>query len=312
VGYEVLPAVQVVLDEANAAGELGRYRVALTAINDDLDPATAARQVEVLAQDPSLLAVLGPWTIDTAASAGSSLARTGLPALLAAPLAQAESGNDPAALCPPPGELARELLAQARRLSGGRTVVAGPAGLLYSALQAAGPGAGLQPADVLPPTTVSSGNASPSKAGSDQLAAYRYILYSGDAAAAAGDLLGWRAQGWNGTLLGGPDLAQPWLAGRAGAAAEGTLALACTPGQGSAPGMTEAATARYRAATGSPPGPRALLAYWGAHRLVEALAQDIREHGRPSRSGVAQTLAAQHAPAGVTWLELRAGGWAAR
>lgn len=101
-GYAVLPAVKIALAEANAGGELGRYRVALVALNDDLDPRSAAGQAKVLAQDPDVLAALGPWSAETAAAAAPLLSQAGIPALVPAGLEDPPVGVFP--LCPTTGE----------------------------------------------------------------------------------------------------------------------------------------------------------------------------------------------------------------
>ncbi len=80
-GYAVLPAIKAAVEEANASGDLGRYRVLVVAFNDDLDAPTAAAQAQALALDPDVLAVVGPWTAETAAAATPILAKAGLPAL---------------------------------------------------------------------------------------------------------------------------------------------------------------------------------------------------------------------------------------
>ncbi len=83
-GYAVLPAVKAAVAEANAQGGLGRYRVAVVAFNDDLHGPTAAAQARALVLDPDVLAVLGPWSADTAAAAAPILAEAGLPQLVGA------------------------------------------------------------------------------------------------------------------------------------------------------------------------------------------------------------------------------------
>ncbi len=77
-GYAVLPAIKAAVAEANAGGELGRYRVTVVAFNDDLFGPTAATQAQALALDPDVLAVIGPWTDATVAAAAPILARAGV------------------------------------------------------------------------------------------------------------------------------------------------------------------------------------------------------------------------------------------
>lgn len=110
-GYAVLPAVKAALAEANRTGALGRYRVALVALNDDLSPDTAAAQARALAQDAAVVAVLGPFSADTAAAAAPILAAAGIPALTVAPPPGLADGIR--SLCPPPDQLAAALQSHA-------------------------------------------------------------------------------------------------------------------------------------------------------------------------------------------------------
>jgi ABC-type branched-subunit amino acid transport system substrate-binding protein len=109
-GYAVLPAVKIALAEANTSGELGRYRVALVALNDDLGPRSAADQAKALAQDPDVLAALGPWSRETIATAAPLLSQAGIPALVAAPLANPPAGVF--SLCPSTPEPETSLLTE--------------------------------------------------------------------------------------------------------------------------------------------------------------------------------------------------------
>ncbi len=102
-GYAVLPAVKSAIAEANASGRLGRYRIALVALNDDLDPRAAARQAQALVYDADVAAVLGPFDQVTAGSAVPILARAGVSVLAAAPQADLPAGSR--SLCPSPAEL---------------------------------------------------------------------------------------------------------------------------------------------------------------------------------------------------------------
>lgn len=114
-GYAVLPEVKAAIAEAHASGALGRYRVALVALNDDLDAGTAARQAQALAQDAALLAALGPFDQEAGAAVAQALSAAGVPALIAAPLDVAPPGVT--SLCPPTGQIAAALQAGAVALA---------------------------------------------------------------------------------------------------------------------------------------------------------------------------------------------------
>ena len=80
----------------------------VVAFNDDLHGPTAAAQARALALDPEVLAVVGPWTAETAAAAAPILAEAGLPVFT--------SADTPV---PPPGEQWGEAaLAKAATLAG--------------------------------------------------------------------------------------------------------------------------------------------------------------------------------------------------
>jgi Periplasmic binding protein len=304
-GYQLLPAVKIALEDANAAGELGSYRIALVALNDDLDPVTAARQAQAMAADDSLLGALGPWTSETAAAAAQVFGQAGLPALVGAPLASPPSADAPLAripgaqavfsLCPSFSDIATQLLQKTGQLGPGSVATAGPPGDLQRALAALLP----PPADAASP------------------GAARFVLYSGEAAAAADELTRRPVSTGQGVLLGGPDLAQPWLAGLAGHAAEGAWALACSPepggrASGLPAGVADHFAARYQAQTGAPPGVQAMLVYWAARRLVGALAEDVRAHGGPSRAGLAAALGQNAGHPGLVWLQIQDGNFVPR
>lgn len=110
-GYALLPEVKAAIANANASAALGRYRVALVALNDDLDPPTAVRQAQALAQDGDVVAVLGPFDQATAAAAAPVLQAAGIPTLVGAPLAQELAGVR--SLCPSADEIAQVLMAAA-------------------------------------------------------------------------------------------------------------------------------------------------------------------------------------------------------
>ena len=92
-GYAVLPEIKAAAAEANASGDLGRYRVLVVAFNDDLDAPTAAAQAKALALDADVMAVVGPWTAETAAAARPILAEAGLAALAATDVSIPVSGE---------------------------------------------------------------------------------------------------------------------------------------------------------------------------------------------------------------------------
>jgi len=221
-GYAVLPAVQEVLDSANASGELGSYRLLLVALNDDLDPAAAAAQAAALAQDASVIAVIGPFTIPTAAQAAPILSAARIPALVAAPLGQTMSGIVP--MCPDAAATAGEVekVSCSDNATDQISVVCSQNRQRQSLSEAEFGTAG--------------GAAEP-------------VRWSTDAATAAAWLASEPTNGSGDRVTGGPDVLKPWFMELAGEAGEGTRAVACslTP-RAAVPGeLPEVALARAAA-----------------------------------------------------------------
>ena len=126
------------------------------------------------------------------------------------------------------------------------------------------------------------------------------LLTNASASKSGEEVRGRYANGWRGVLIGGPDLARPWIIDLAGAAAEGSQAAMCDlaalgaePGQGG-----DAALAQ-----------EAALAEAGARILLQALAETISEQGSPTRAGMTQTLAAQTIEPRLAWFQVSAGRW---
>jgi hypothetical protein len=78
-GYEVLHAVQMAVQQRNESGGIDeRYLVELVALNDFNEAAEAVLQARELAVDPGVLGVLGGWTPETARAAAPEYDRLGL------------------------------------------------------------------------------------------------------------------------------------------------------------------------------------------------------------------------------------------
>lgn len=251
-GYAVLSAAKSAVDEANASGELGSFRLALVALNDEMDPEVAAAQARVLAQDDEVMAVLGPFSDRAGSAAALVFGRSGIPALVAAPLAQAPVGVW--SLCPPP----EQLIAQLTDFAAGWN----------------------------PP-------GSPDRRGVVE------VFFPGDAAAAADRLRELRSQGWDGVLIGGPDVLRPWFITLSGLTAEGAAAAACVSA-GAAPRPASEVK-------GAPPDVE--LTRQALRAISKALAVDIARHGRPSRHGLAEALASQPPEAGLAWYHVAEAQW---
>lgn len=83
VGYDVIYSARLAIREANAAGGIGDYRVALVALDDFGDPEIASETAASLVIDPGIVAVAGHWLPETTAAA-EPLYRAGNLSLVAA------------------------------------------------------------------------------------------------------------------------------------------------------------------------------------------------------------------------------------
>jgi len=273
-GYAVLPVVREVLDSANASGELGSYRLLLVALNDDLDPAAAVVQAAALAEDASVIAVIGPFTMPTAAQAAPILSAAGIPAVVAAPLDAPLAGIH--SLCPDFAVIASEI---------GRVVRDGD---LFSCSENA--------IDMGPTTCAVNPNAAALSEADFMVPGERgaLVYWPGEAAEAAAWLADDRNVAFEGVLLGGPDLLKPWFVKQAGAPGEGSRAVACSLRGVEVEGGELPEVALARAAT---------------ERLVQAMAARIQTGADPTRAEIATELLAQKFEPSLVWYEVRDGAW---
>jgi ABC-type branched-subunit amino acid transport system substrate-binding protein len=126
--------------------------------------------------------------------------------------------------------------------------------------------------------------------------ASQIVIHTGEAEVAANDLVRWRRSGWNGPLIGGPDMAQPWFGDLAGAYAEGIAALVC--GRSSDSDDPTNTGDMYQQA-----------AREAAEAALDAIASAIAETGSPSRSAVAQALTQSPPEAQTHWYRYSTGSW---
>jgi ABC-type branched-subunit amino acid transport system substrate-binding protein len=123
VGYEVIYAVRLAVREANAAGGIAGYNVALLALDDGGDPVAAVEQARKLAAAPEVIGVVGHWIEAPTLAAAPAYAEAGLPLLATAagdlpaetfrlwltPRAQREAVPAGARQCPPPCDSLEDL-----------------------------------------------------------------------------------------------------------------------------------------------------------------------------------------------------------
>ncbi len=82
VGYDVIYSARLAVRQVNAAGGIGPYRVALTALDDAGDPLRAREAAATLITDPDVIIVIGHWLTETTAAALPLYAEAGLPVLV--------------------------------------------------------------------------------------------------------------------------------------------------------------------------------------------------------------------------------------
>lgn len=78
-GYDAIYSARLAVREINKKGGIGRYRIALTALDDGGDPDLAAEVAASLVIDPDVTAVMGHWLPETTAAAEPIYQEAGLP-----------------------------------------------------------------------------------------------------------------------------------------------------------------------------------------------------------------------------------------
>jgi len=243
-GYEVLAAVKLALQQRNAAGGAAGYGIELVALNDDGVPETAARQVAALAADPGVVAIIGPWQTETAQAAAPALQSAGLAAIIPAALPDADLARAPNAF----------------------RLFAGDDALAHALLTAMPPGADVEIRGAaaawatrliaLLPASGSAGT--------------RVVLLTGDAEAVARQLTISPCVRTITLCFAGPSVGESVVTARAGDAANGliwTTSLQLPVCAGEAGDFCQA----YQAATGAAPGAHAALAYDATVTLLTAI-----------------------------------------
>lgn len=272
-GYDVLYAVKVAIQERNSSGGTGGYMVALVALDDGDDPKTAIQRAREMTTDPDVVGVIGHFSLKTCRATEEEYQRAGLATL--SPLAQADfsiyapdelTGAEAAryaveelkasrfALLCERESLAEAFIGEAERLGGNAVARASLACDDRKVLEA-------RP---------------------------DLIFFCGPVVEAADCVQKLRQAGSRATFMGGSEmLSQHWLkAGRE--ASEGAFYIASTPPLEEIPAWEDFASA-YQALAGHPPGPYAALAYDAANVLLAAI-ERAAESGRPTREAVAAAL----------------------
>ena len=241
-GYAVLQAVRLRLQRWNEGG--GVPRVELVALNDDGDPALAARLPGQLALDPEVLLVLGPPQGQTALAALPGFQAHALPAISLAPLPDASTLAPPTALGPSgaQGHLGTVVVPFAGTAETVRLALAGQAPGAVVAWRTQYPGPLTQSTRQMPITTTTIW------VGDPQTLAF-LIRSQPSLVPAAGAVA-----------------AEEAFAARAGAAADGLVWATAYPES-----LPADFASTYQQETGAPPEPTAALAYAAADEALKLL-----------------------------------------
>ena len=313
VGYDVIYAVRLALREANAAGGVGGYSVELVAYDDGAEPAMAVEQAHKLAADPEVVAAMGHFREETTAAALSAYREVGIPLVAPVVLAPALVGGTASRDChgaevyrlgPPADGVASALLHQLEELGQSQAALVTEGGPLGTALRRnVGPLSTAADARLQVWPIVSPDDASWLE--EVRTSGVEVVFCDADPVATGEVLLALRTAGWEGTFLGGPELAAPDFAAVAGQAAEGAFFVTPWPFPVGVPGSAETRVfledlvsggkadfvAAYQAVSNDvPPGPLALVAYEATWVLLEALKRDIAAHEAATREGIGTAL----------------------
>jgi len=289
-GYEVLYAVKLAIQERNASGGVAGYMVELVALNDDNEPAGAAQRAREMAVDPDVVGVIGHFSSPTALAALEEYQRAGLALVTSAAAANAVTdGGYPSVyrLC-------------------ARNDCLGWAAARYAVTELGAKRLAIlrdqeDLAEAFALTAANLGAAIVLDVGADQvdwsvqIAAQdpNLIFFTGGAMEGADLIVQARQRGVDAPFMGGDDWGNPKLMQVGGATAEGTLYVTSAPALEEIGGADEFVTG-YEALAGQPPGPQAILAYDATSVLLEAIARAIVAEGKPNRVAVTTQLAEIH------------------
>jgi branched-chain amino acid transport system substrate-binding protein len=277
-GYDLFPAVRLALREVNESGGVGGFGIELVAYDDGADPAMATLQAHKLAIDPEVVAVIGHFREQTAAAAVPTYIELGLPLVAFGELNPDLSSTPGVISTGPDAEaLAASLL---ERVTAAALVHDG--GILGQAMQElAGDSAGL----VLEVAVASSDWLDQVQAsGAGQ------VICDADSVTCGEVVVALRVAGWEGTLLGGPELAATDFVSVGEESAQGAEFVTPWPLPDDLTESEDFAAAYAQVSGGPLPGPLAMPAYDATQLVLRALERVVSEGDTPSRENVAAAL----------------------
>jgi ABC-type branched-subunit amino acid transport system substrate-binding protein len=280
VGYDVIYAVRLALQEVNAAGGVGGYSVELVAYDDRGDPTMAAEQAHKLAVDPQVMAAIGHFRGETTQEAADVYAEAGIPLVAPGVLDAGPFYR----LGPEPARVAQAMVAPFAGRADARVALVTDGGALGWAVRRQAADAGVTLAAVVPVPSGEDGATQVIRAGVDG------VLCDLDPVPAGEFLAALRARGWTGDFVGGPALMADDFVAVAGPAAESAWTFTPWPRPADLPEGDAFAAAYAAVSNGVAPGYLAAPAYEATRVLLAALEADIAAHGAPSRAGVDAAL----------------------
>jgi ABC-type branched-subunit amino acid transport system substrate-binding protein len=269
VGYRILEAVRQAVRERNESGGLGdRFSIELVALNDFNEPQEAVLQAREMRADPGILAALGGWLPETARLAGPEFRNMGI--ALASPSYDWELLGEKAAAVAVDGMGVRT----AAMLRGPSPSDSAFAESFARAFAALGGSVVLE----LGPDARDSLDSD-----WDEGVNPAVLLVSADAPVAADWIMKVRAAGFQGEIIGGPQMGSQIVVDVAQEASDGAAFVTqlTKPADGS--GAVAAAPAT---SGGSLPGPEGDWAYEATNHLLDAIEAAIDGKGLPTREGV--------------------------
>lgn len=265
IGYDAIYAARLAVREINAAGGVAGWSLELVAYDDRANPEMARAAARNLVADSDVVAVIGHYRADSTDAAGVVYAEAEMPLLVVG--TWLTPTDAPVWYMQPSPEQAAAAMLTAADVAGSTATVWGD-GKLSAALDEAIRMHSYRQAPKTP--------------------AYPDVVFSAlSPVETASQLLEWRAAGWNGTLIGGIDLAAAEFMDVAGATGEGTLFVTPYRLPQDAPEL-EAWRATYRAVGPHVPEPGvyARATYDAVYTLADAIAAAAKTDGQPSRAGV--------------------------
>ncbi|MCP4539944.1 MAG: ABC transporter substrate-binding protein [Chloroflexi bacterium] len=282
IGYDVIYAVRLALQEVNAAGGVGGYNVELVAYDDGADPVMAVEQARKLATDPQVVAVIGHFREETTLAASDIYAEAGIPLVAPDVFAPMLTEGDVYRLAPSAKVVASALLEYLDELEHDQVALVTNDGSLGVALQQIAQSYQVQ---VWPVASLDQANWLESV----MVSGVEVVLCDADPVTAGETISALRTMNWEGLFLGGPELAVSDFVAVSKDVAAGAVFVTPWPfPDDETVFFDKNIVSAYQAiSNGVPPGPLALPAYEATWILLEVLGQDIVIYRKPTRNGMA-------------------------